>query len=175
MEHVNPFKLNIGDLSLPLDLHALTSGSEIAAAPAPREFSFRFTYRQIPVAARHLPGGEAGRLELSGDLGPFPYSAESSVARAELQIVLDAANGHLGRRFVVSRGRIQLVGAFPLPHPVTAVQLITGLAQFLTRVKPYLETIDVFLRPPAETARTGEGALRPGWRPVRPPRSRRHP
>ncbi len=170
MEEGGQFNLIIGNCSLPIDIHTLAV-DETGMGGQRRDFNFRFSYRQLPFVAKYRSEGKAGSIELKGDLGPMPFSAESALARSDLQMVLDAANAHLGPTLLVVGGRIALVGMIAIAEPVTAVGLVTGLARFLLTVKPYLEIIEVFLRPPGETAETGAGALRPAWR--EPPRKRR--
>ena len=61
-------------------------------------------------------------------------------------------------------GRIRIVGTLDVANPVTAVGLVTTIALFIIRLKPYLETFDVYLRPPGETEETGETPIRRQWR-----------
>ncbi|MDR3435927.1 hypothetical protein [Telmatospirillum sp.] len=158
MQQISPFHLVLGELRLPFD--EAVGGTALAQ----QDFKFRFSYHHISFAAecRHKP--DQVIIALTGDVGPMPFSAESAVARAELQTVLNAANAHLGDIFRVVEGRILMVGEVSLVRPLTAVGLIAGMARFLLSGRPYLETIDVFLSPLDETETTGEVALRPGWR-----------
>ncbi|PKU23734.1 hypothetical protein [Telmatospirillum siberiense] len=154
MQHSS--NLILGELKLPFD-----EGGD-AELIERRDFKFRFAYREIPFFAHFR--ADASRIEVSGDVGPMPFSAESSLARIELQTVLDAANAHLGETFLIREGRIGLVGGASVSLPVTAVGLITALTLLLIKLRPYLETIEVFLLPPGEARASGETALRPGWR-----------
>lgn len=150
--------LILGELKLPFD----EGGG--AKPIGRREFNVRFSYRKVPFSAHFHSDGDEGRIDVSGDVGPMPFSAESSLARSELQTVLDAANDHFGETFLIHEGRIRLVGTVPVPLPVGAVGLITALTLLLLKWRPYLETIEVFLLPPGEVQASGETALRPGWR-----------
>lgn len=158
MQHSS--NLILGELTIPFEEK---DGVETIGR---RDFNFRFSYRRIPFTAHFRTDGDASRIDVSGDVGPMPFSAESPLARIELQTVLDAANAHLGRAFLVQGGRIRLAGAAPVARPVGAVGLITALTLLLLKWRPYLETIEVFLLPPDERRLAGEAALRPGWRRV---------
>ncbi len=156
MQHSS--NLILGALKLPFDAQCGVDTIER------RDFDFRFSYRQIPFAAHFRTRGGISAIEISGDIGPMPFSAESALARAELQAVLDAANAHLGEVFLLREGRIRIVGAVPVVPPITAVGLVTAITHFLLKRRPYLETIEVFLLPPGVALTSGEAALRPGWR-----------
>jgi hypothetical protein len=155
MQHSS--NLVLGELTLPFEER---NGVDKAER---RNFNFRFSYRQIPFSAHFRADDETSKLDVEGDIGPMPFSAESALARIELQTVLDAANAHLGEVFQVHDGRIRIVGAMPVTPPVTAVGLVTAITLFLLKRRPYLETIEVFLLPPGEAKQSGE-SLRPGWR-----------
>lgn len=141
------FGLVIGKLRLPWDFPMSSPELQDQLAKAERSgFSFRFTYRHIALAARLRP--EKKELSLQGKLGPMPFSAESAVARAQLQAVLDAANQHLGQTFRVIDGWIWLDGHQPIPGPVSAASLVAAIVMFLLPRKAYLQTIELFLHPP---------------------------
>lgn len=158
--------LILGDIKLPFDDQGGADRIER------RDFKFRFSYRLLPFAAHFRTEGETSVIDITGDIGPMPFSAESTLARVELQTVLDAANAHLGEVFRVHDGRIHIVGTVRVAPPVTAVGLVAAITQFLLKRRPYLETIEVFLLPPGEARMSGETALRPGWRRVS---VKRHP
>jgi hypothetical protein len=161
MTQAGPFHLILGECRLPFD------DSRGVGHLRDKDFRFRFSYRQLPLTVTVRAEADRSRLHLAGDLGALPFSAESAVARAELQMVIESANNHLGGVFQVTEGRISLVGTHYIPNPLTAVGLVSGLAQILIPVRPYLETIEVFLVPP-DARHPGEGALRSEWRRPRP-------
>ena len=140
--------LVVGNQRLPLDLSAIAVDAEgPLVATKQRDFSFRFTYRRT-VLSIHFCAGDAPCVEIRGQLGAMPFSAESPGARFALGAILDAANSHLGAGFCVIAGRIWLSGTVPLDGPVTAVDLVSLLSAFLVPRKPYLELIDIYLEPP---------------------------
>jgi hypothetical protein len=160
MQKSSSSNLILGEIKLPFDEGGGTEKIER------RDFNFRFSYRQIPFAAQYRAERDPSKIDIVGDIGPMPFSAESALARIELQTVLDAANAHLGEIFRIIEGRIQIVGEAMVTPPVTAVGLITAITHFLLKRRPYLETIEVFLLPPGDVKASGEASLRPGWRRV---------
>jgi hypothetical protein len=162
MEQTQQFDLILGGHQLPLDIQSLAAGGTGAAAP--RSFGFRFAYRQIPLSVRFEEQSDSAILEITGTVGPMPFSAESAEARTNLLYIIDAANARLSDPFKVVDGQIRVSASMRPERPLTAVGLLRAITVFLVPVKPYLETIEVFLSPPGETHRTGEGALRAGWR-----------
>ena len=139
------FSLILGKQRLPLDLHAIAGDAAGRLGGAGRRgISFRFTYRRALLSVR-VPAGDSPLLEIHGQLGPLPFSAESASARLTLKTVLAAANEHLGETFGVVGGRIRMSGTVPMDGPVTAVGLVTALAAFLLPRKPYLSIIDSVL------------------------------
>ncbi|HIJ63142.1 MAG TPA: hypothetical protein HPQ04_10670 [Rhodospirillaceae bacterium] len=139
------FSLILGNERLPLDLHAVAADAEgrLAGAKA-RDIAFRFTYRHIPLSVR-IRAGDSPVVEIQGQIGPMPFSAESASARVTLTAVLAAANEHLGETFRVVGGRIRISGTVAPDNPVTAVGLVTALTAFLLPRKPYLTIIDSVL------------------------------
>lgn len=154
---VRPFNLIVGNQRLPLDIHAvgLDAGGHLIEAER-RDFSFRFTYRRILLSVR-FRSGEAPIVEIQGQLGSLPFSAESAVLRGQLMAIIRSANEHLGGGFQIARGRIRLSGSIEVAAPVTAVGLVGAIARFLLPRKPYLEIIDVCLgQDPAPARRRGQ-------------------
>jgi hypothetical protein len=158
--------LTLGGLSLPLDTQAILSGDDAPTlAMGDGIIKFDFGFRQVRfVGQLDMARGKA-RLRLVGDLGPMPFSAESTAARAGLARIVEAANTHLGAgTFRVTLGRVLLGGDFAIPVPVDATGLVTGSTRFLVPALPYMELIALYVRPPLAPARVGESAVRPEWR-----------
>lgn len=143
------FNFAFGNQRLPLDPGAVAVDADgTLAGTRQRDFSFRFTYRRIVLSVRFL-AGVAPCVEIHGQLGAMPFSAETPGARFALSAILNAANSHLGDGFCVVAGRICLSGTVPLEGAVTAVALVRVLTAFLVPRKPYLELISLYLERPA--------------------------
>lgn len=149
----------LGNGKLPLE----ELSDEIGFGNERKPFDFQFVYRGIPLGA-HISAGEAPILEISGEVGPLPFTAESGEARRHLMAVVEAANAALGNPFRVAGGQISVDIAMPLSWPLAAVGVVTSVSLLLVRLKPYLECIEIFLRPPVERQQTGGAALRPEFR-----------
>lgn len=154
--------LILGDGKLPLDWD---SGEMPPAIK--RDFGFSFEYQGIPVKALfHENEGEA-RLEVEGDIGPLPYSAESPQARSSLRQVIDAANQQMKARGLtlsmgIAHGRIRFVGELSVACPASVVSVVVTVCGLLIPLKPYLLAAEIFLAPPGEAG--GRGRVRPEFR-----------
>lgn len=155
--------LVLGDYKMPIDIHHL--GVEDAGREAgTRRDNFRFTFvwRMLKFqAAYHEKDG--AEVDLTAEIGPFPFSAESPQARIDLKAILTAANGQLGPVFQLRQNRIVLIRRLPVTLPVTAVELITAITAFLLRLAPYLDCIATVMATPLEVAK-GAPRLRPNYR-----------
>lgn len=170
MAKKNNFRLLLGERLLPLDLHSLAvddSGGIIGAGR--QEFNFSFVYQAIPIAIEFREVSEEAHLELHGEIGPMPFSAESHRARNDLQAIMVSANQHLTpilrkEVFRLENGYIHFCGISPIDKPVTAVSLLTAIVRFMVPLKPYLELMSVFLIPPGKATDHKTGQLRPQFR-----------
>ncbi|MGE5475025.1 MAG: hypothetical protein ACM3Q1_00065 [Bacteroidales bacterium] len=153
-------KVNLGGVTLPLDIEALES---LPVAPD-GTIQFDFTYRNIRFACRYQNGEDGGLLRLAGDVGPLPYTAESPAARSGLGTIVVDANDLLGPTFRFSGGRILLMAGCPVAKPLTASNIVAAAATILLPATPYLDLIAVYIRPPCAPAKPGESALQPEWR-----------
>lgn len=139
------------------------SGNALPLADGVTQFDFR--YRDIRFVGRVEVDHGSVTLRVVGDVGPMPYSAESTQARAGLTRICAVANEQLAKaRLRVAQGRILLGVDIQLETPPTATALVSAIAEFLLSARPYLELIAVYLRPPLAPARSGETALQPEWR-----------
>jgi len=161
-----PKHLVFGGQSLPIDLGAFVTAEAGALARKLAPVKFDFAYADLRFVCRCEDSGEILSLKLVGDAGPLPFTAESPSGRAALQAIIDEANQVLGPVFKVGRGRILLAHDCTLARPLTATALVAAAAIFLIPARPYLELIAEVVRPPLATAKPGESAVRPGWRPT---------
>ena len=156
-----------GSWTLPIDLGPMLDADGAHSLPLSNGAAqFDFGYRDIRFVGQVDPAPGGARLRLVGDVGLMPYSAESPPARLGLARILVAANDALaGPRFRVTQGRI-LVGAdIELSLPLTAAAIVAAVALVLVRVRPYLDLIAVYVRPPLAPADSpGESPIRPEWR-----------
>ncbi|HLN25938.1 MAG TPA: hypothetical protein VK558_18360 [Patescibacteria group bacterium] len=165
MTKKHQFNLMLGDRRLPVDIHALAVDSDGDVVGLGRQtFTFGFAYQSISYAAHYVEAGDLAHIDLVGQVGLLPFTAESLEARLAVSRILDAANSHLGPIFRLEDGRIELFGAAEVVVPVTAVGLVSALAAFLLRVKPYVDCIDIYLGPSAEGGEAGPRRLRPAYR-----------
>jgi hypothetical protein len=158
----------IGGQPLPIDINAVLDSEaqhrDIGLAPA----QFDFSYDSIHFACRCERRGEAdggGALfKLVGDVGPHPFTAESTAARNAVQAIIDRTNIHLGPIFRLSQGRVLVGTEQRLSVPVTATDLVSTIVTFLLPLRPYFALMAEVIRPPLQSSRPGESAVRPGWR-----------
>jgi hypothetical protein len=162
MTKKHQFNLMLGDRRLPVDIHALAVDSDGDVVGVGKQtFNFGFSYQSVSFAAHYLEQGALAHIDLVGQIGPLPFTAESPEARIAVNQILDAANTHLGPIFRIDDGRIELFGAAEVVTPVTAVGLVTAMSTFLLRVKPYIDCIDIYLEPAFEG---GPRKVRPAYR-----------
>ena len=156
----------LGGKKLPVDLHTVwTDDDGQTLTMSDGIVQFDFGYRQIRFAGRLEQTEGKAHLKLVGDLGPMPFSAESTAARAGLARIIEAANAHLGAGlFRVTQGRILLGDDLTIEIPVSATGLMTPVTGFLLSAEPYLELIALYIRPPLAATKRGESAVRPEWR-----------
>ena len=155
--------LILGDYKMPIDIHHLgveDNGHEAGTARKQFRFSYQWRHLKFQVAYHEAEGA---KLDLTADLGPFPFSAESPQARVDLEAILNEANSALGLVFQLRQGHIHLIRQLPVQLPVTAVGLVTTLTSFLVRLPPYLDCISMVMASPLEVSQ-GAIRLRPAYR-----------
>ncbi|HVI50997.1 MAG TPA: hypothetical protein VM661_07295 [Candidatus Sulfotelmatobacter sp.] len=157
------YSLILGDTKMPIDIHHLgVEDGDHEAGTKRDNFRFTFVWRMLKFqAAYHEQGG--AEMDLSAEIGPFPFSAESPQARVDLKAIIAAANSQLGPVFQERQGRIVLIRRLPVILPVTAVGLITAVTGFLLKIAPYLDCIATVMATPLEVAK-GAPRLRPNYR-----------
>jgi hypothetical protein len=104
--------------------------------------TFTFDCAGIRLSARAGRQGDQAWLEVEGELGALPFSAESRDARSQAIAVLIAARLTDYRYFGVSADqRIKLRGEIALTPPLTPASILTSVTQFVIAVRPFIELL----------------------------------
>jgi|GEM_PF-971537 len=155
--------LILGDYKMPIDIHHLGVEEHGHEAGTKRDnFRFTFVWRMMKFQASYHEESGA-KMDLTADVGPLPYSAESPQARVDLKAIVAEVNGVLGPVFQVRGGKITLHRQLPVTLPVTAVGLVTALTSFLLQLGPYLDCLSTVMATPLEVSK-GAPRLRPNYR-----------
>jgi hypothetical protein len=128
----------------PIETNSIWFGPD--GMPAHRDFktpvSFTFDCAGVTLTARAGREVDEAWLEVEGDLGPLPFSAESREARSELIAILLAAKLTDHRYFGIGPDqRIRLRGEIPLTCPLTPAAILTGVTTFTLAVRPFIELL----------------------------------
>jgi hypothetical protein len=159
-----PSQITLGGKTFPIDLQGMAADAGSPLSKGDGLVQFDFNFRSIRIAGRYVEAGGSAHLKIVGDVGPMPFSAESPAARAGLARIVEAATSAAGPLFRITHGRILLGAEQDIVPPVTATALVSAVAHVLIPVTPYLDLIALYVRPPLEPHKKGEGALRPEWR-----------
>lgn len=160
----NSFNLILGGQKLPIDLHHLGVAEDgHVVGPQCGTFGFHFVWRNIKFTAQFQDDDGQARLDLSADLCPIPFTAESPQARIDLKAIVSTANGTFGPVLHYRQGKVVLHQMMGVVLPVTAVGLVTALAGFLLKIAPYLDCISTVMAPPLELPKDTP-RLRPAYR-----------
>lgn len=137
----------LGCFQLPIELdHVRAFGRDRSRADG---LCFRFGFREIPFKCEAERQEGQLYLNLTGDLGALPYTAESANQRRSIQTILSAAGERSGLQWTVSpQQQIEVKGALTLDRPLTGSALVTGAVTLLLRAQPYLDLlIDTLCQP----------------------------
>ncbi|HEX6979623.1 MAG TPA: hypothetical protein VF342_10010 [Alphaproteobacteria bacterium] len=110
---------------------------------SPRQrFSFRFDFEGATFTAEARPDRGDWIIDLTAELGPLPYSAESLAARTAIQALVAARAGSSGLHIDLDDA-INLVirGNVVVPQPVTPVALLTSITEALLELRPSLRRL----------------------------------
>ena len=100
---------------------------------------FTFNWRGIGFTAVVESAGGGYRLQVSGDLGGLPHSAEDPLARARLCSLVGWSDPDAPCRFVIGpRSRISCVGTIELAAPPSGIAIMSELTRYLLLAKPHL-------------------------------------
>lgn len=128
----------------PIETNSIWFGPD--GMPAHRDFkspvAFSFACGGATLKARAGREGNEAWLEVEGDLGALPFSAESRDARSAVIAILLAAKLTDHRYFGIGPDqRIRLHGEIALTCPLTPASILTGLTQFTLAVRPFIELL----------------------------------
>jgi hypothetical protein len=130
--------------TVPIETNSIWFGPD--GMPAHRDFkapvSFTFACAGATLSARAGRDDGDAWLEVEGDLGALPFSAESRDARSQVIAVLLAARLTDHRYFGVGPDQhVRLHGEIPLTCPLTPASILTGVALFSLAVRPFIELL----------------------------------
>jgi hypothetical protein len=143
--HLVPNSLSFfASQTVPIETNSIWFGPD--GMPAHRDFkspvSFTFVCAGATLTARAGREDSEAWLEVDGDLGALPFSAESRDARSEVIAILLAARLTDHRYFGVGPDqRIRVRGEIPLTCPLSPASILTGVTMFTLAVRPFIELL----------------------------------
>ncbi|MFQ5535737.1 MAG: hypothetical protein ACE5EM_13095 [Sphingomonadales bacterium] len=105
---------------------------------------FGFMWADIPFSAHlsQLPDADMVTLDLTGDLGELPFTAEAETARADLRASLLSDSETFPGSFDVSPdNRVSFSNRTLVPAPTTSDKVMTALVISLLQVGPFVRTV----------------------------------
>jgi hypothetical protein len=140
------------NMTLPFETNSIWFGADGMPAhrdlTTPVNFTFKCCGHTLTCRAGHQDG--SAWLEVDGDLGAVPFTAESRDGRSAVIAVMIAAKLTDHRYFGISPDqRVKLRGEIPLFPPLTPTAILTGVIQFVTSVRPFIELINEAVGTPA--------------------------
>lgn len=131
----------LGRQHLPLPLNSLAVDAHGNLLKTERaRLSFSFAFGGTRFQATTALGPNTLNLELMGDLGPLPYSAESRVARSAMLEMIASGDFRFGRFAIAKDQIVRVEGSIAIEQPLTPVALLTALTAFLVDLKPHLDS-----------------------------------
>lgn len=106
--------------------------------------SFSFQCYGIEFSADGYDGEDGPTLQVSGNLGPIPYSAESIVNRKAIGEILSLSPKFLNLRMSLSEGNDVVVeGELPLGGSITPSRIVATASAFVASARPLIEVIKI--------------------------------
>jgi len=132
---------------IPFLFDALSIAPDGTVVHTPREaLRFAFDYQGVSFNAVGRRSGDAFVLTISADLGPLPYSAESTQARLAIQDLVAASGAMIEPRFTIGEDQtIRVESTVELAKPVSPVLTLTMVTELLLVLKPWLERLGALL------------------------------
>jgi hypothetical protein len=125
----------LGQLSLPLDIGGQGSDD-------PEIWRFGFNLDEIPFTVGISLRNGNRSLQLTGDFGVLPFSAESQSRRRRLQIVMAAARQRSGLGWELTQDqRIRAIGELSLVGSLTPMAAIAASVARILAARPYLDLV----------------------------------
>ncbi|MEX0760162.1 MAG: hypothetical protein WD100_11340 [Tistlia sp.] len=101
--------------------------------------SFKCVYRGVRFEGR-LDLTETGKMAITADLGPLPYTAEAGSTRHQMIRLARGATTKRGLHFLISQDQVLRIAAEgTTPRPRTPVSCIATLCSLLLCLRPWLE------------------------------------
>ena len=122
--------------------------------------SFKFVYRGARFEGR-LDLSDTGKMAITADLGPLPYTAESGGARHQMLRLARGAVSKEGLHFLVSQDQVLRIAAEgTTPRPRTPVSCMATLCSLVLRLRPWLEMAEDLLDETRQAAAIKAAAAR---------------
>lgn len=104
--------------------------------------TFKCVYRGVRFEGR-LDLTETGKMAITADLGPLPYTAEASGTRHQIIRLARGAVSKRGLHFIISQDQVLRIAAEgTTPRPRTPVSCVATLCSLLLCLRPWLELSD---------------------------------
>lgn len=101
--------------------------------------SFKFVYRGIRFEGL-LDLNDTGKMAVTADLGPLPYTAESRGTRHQLIRLARGATSLRGLHFVISQDQVLRIAAEgTTPRPRTPTCCLATVCALVLRMRPWLD------------------------------------
>lgn len=115
------------------------------------EFQFSYMGVRFNANTRRIQSGPI--VQVSGEVGPLPYSAEGIAIRRSTMAIIDASQALEHARLAISKQKtILCVGRGPTQENWGPVDLIAAAAGVILEIRPYLQILAEIL--PAWPARS---------------------
>lgn len=110
---------------------------------------FAFDYLGATFNAEGLRTGDRFTVAVSADLGPLPFSAESSLARRAILELVAASKSATGPSLTIDPDQIiRIRSRFELLQPVSPMVVVTMVTELLLVLKPWLVRLGDLLAVP---------------------------
>ena len=139
---------------IPFLFDALSLGPDGAIVHTTREtLRFAFDYQGLTFDAEGRRVGDAFVLTISANLGPLPFSAESSQVRRIIQDLVIASAALIEPRFTIGQDQmIRVTATVDLAKPVSPVTTLTMVTELLLVLKPWIARLGTLIEQASQRA-----------------------